>query len=388
LTAIAAEAIRRGWAVTVVTPAKDRLHPHFSHLRELLGQSNLLFTPFWIDFPERVSPAAMLRYHFDQWRAARKSLTAEGRRWDFVYAPNIDYMDKAIQLLGAPSRPVPMGGMMMRVRFHLKELGVETHRSLLPFLAPLAFSRLLRARGLATVTTADPTLLRYCQARRAPRYRKVVYVPELGMAPPARDSAVTKEELGFSREDKVILIFGAIDQRKGFQELAAALGRTNPAERIRLLIVGRPDRAAQEVLASGPFEELRRRGTLITRLGFADNATQEAAFAAADVVWIAYRNHSTMSGVFSQAMCCSLPVIGPDYGLLSWLVMHHAVGITVDIDNPAETASRIVTMLQDEQGLRKFRANAALLSQCHRPPSFGRAVCDAIAAGCANLIPC
>ena len=284
LTAIVSEALHRGWAVTVVSPAKDQTHPYFSKLGELLGHANLLFTPGWIDFPERVSPATMLRHHFDQWRTARQSLATGGLRWDFVYAPNIDYMDKAIQMLGVPSHPVPMGGMVMRARFHLRELGVETHRSLVPSLAPWAFSRLLRVRDLVIVTTADPTLAQYCENKRTARYRKVAYIPEIGMTPPTRDSVLAKEELGFARDDKVILIFGAIDKRKAFLELGAALECIEPAERVRLLIVGQPDRVALQTLGSGRLAELRRKGTLVTRLGFADDATQETAFAAADFV--------------------------------------------------------------------------------------------------------
>jgi glycosyltransferase involved in cell wall biosynthesis len=384
LVAIAAEAIRRRWAVTIVTPAKDRTHPYFSRLGELLGPSNLVFTPFWTEWPKSMSGPILLRYHFDQWQAARRSLSGNDRPWDFVYAPSIDYMDKAIQILGAPSYPVPMGGMAMRVRFHLKQLGVATHRSLLPSLGSLAFSHLLQVRGLCSVTTADPSLAKYCQGKKASRYRKVFYVPELGMEPPARDCASAKKHFGFEPQDKVILVFGFIDVRKAIKELAAAVGCANPSQRIRILIVGSPGEATRALLASGKCVDLQRTGILVARLGFADDETQTLAFAAADVVWIAYRNHSTMSGVFSQAMSCSLPVIGPDYGLLSWLVSHYKVGISVNIDNPSETGSRIEAMLQNTQGMRAFRASAALLAHSHLPQSFGGAVCDAIAAGCAN----
>jgi glycosyltransferase involved in cell wall biosynthesis len=380
LTAITSEAIRRGWSVTLVTPAKDRIHPYYSHLRELLGPSNLLFTPCWIEFPRRVSAWSMLRYHFDQWQATRQSLSYSDRTWDYVYAPNIDYMDKAIQIRGVPSFPTPMGGMTMRVRFHLKQLGVQTHRALLPSLGSLAFSRLLQARGLASITTADPSLFEYCQNQRASRYRRVAYVPEIGMVAPTIDCAAARQGFGFGPEDQVILVFGFIDERKAIKELVAALECVNSTAKTRILVVGRPDQATGDLLSSPKFTALQREGTLVTRLGFADDRTQEMAFAAADVVWVAYRNHSTMSGVLSQAISCSLPVIGPNYGLLSWLVSQYNVGITVDVDNPSETGRRIVAMLQDTTGMQALRSNSGRISNNHRPQDFGAAVCDAIAA--------
>jgi glycosyltransferase involved in cell wall biosynthesis len=74
-------------------------------------------------------------------------------------------------------------------------------------------------------------------------------------------------------------------------------------------------------------------------------------------------------------------VIGPNYGLLSWLVSEYKVGICVDINNPREIGSRIVEMLQNTESMEAFRRKAAQISLSHLPRSFAGAVCDAIAAG-------
>jgi glycosyltransferase involved in cell wall biosynthesis len=150
------------------------------------------------------------------------------------------------------------------------------------------------------------------------------------------------------------------------------------ADRIRVLIVGRPDRASAVELNSAAYSELRRRGVLATVLELADNNLQERCFAAADVVWVAYRNHSTMSGVFAQAMSCALPVIGPNYGLLSWLIKQYGVGISIDIDNPGRTGAQIVEMLRSDEMLRAFRRKAQLIARQHVPENFANSICDAI----------
>jgi glycosyltransferase involved in cell wall biosynthesis len=378
--AITSEAVRRGWDVAVVTPLRDTDHPYFSRLRALVGESNLVFSPSWVAFPAKITALSMLRYHWQEWKSARRALLGCRRSWDFVYALNIDYMDKAIQLLGAPSRPTPMGGMTMRVRFHLNRLGVETHRSLLSSLASWSFSQLLRTRSLASVTTADPSLLSYCERQPAARYRKVFYVPEIGMEPPAVPAAEARAAFGLRADDRVILVFGFIDERKAYDELIEAIC-TAEVDRVRILVVGNARDSAREALDGVKYEPLRRRGILVTRLGFAEDEVQARAFAAADLVWVAYRNHSTMSGVFSQAMSCALPVIAPNYGLLSWLVSEYKVGIQVDIGNPSATGSQINALLQDQEALRTLRRNAAHLAAKHSPRNFGSAVCDAIAAG-------
>jgi glycosyltransferase involved in cell wall biosynthesis len=384
LAAICGEAVQRGWEVTVVTVSPDRDHPYFSKIRALVGDANLIFTPFWDAFPGKVTPLSLLRYHFRQWGAARRALLSTRRNWDFVYALNIDYMDKAIQLLGAPSRPVPMSGMTMRVRFHLNSLGVATHRAVMSSLASWSFSHLLRTRSLAGVTTADPSLLRYCQHQLASRYRKIFYVPEMGMEPPSVSALEARRDFGFGPHDKVILIFGAIDERKGYEELIEAVPWTGGIDPLRILVIGNASESARRALDGPRYERLRRQGLLVTRLQFADDDLQARAFALADLVWVAYRNHSTMSGVFAQAMSCSVPVIAPDYGLLSWLVSQYEVGIRVNTADPVATGAQIAQLLRDPERLAALRRNAALMSSRHSPRNFGAAVCDAIAAGLAR----
>jgi glycosyltransferase involved in cell wall biosynthesis len=381
LSEITAAAARRGWDVTVITPFPDHDHPYFSMLHDLIGRQNVLFTPYFVEWPKRLSPLSIARFQFQQWHAARRSLLSVGREWDFVYFPNLDYMDDAIAILGTPSRPVPMGGMVMRIRYHLKQLGVETSRSLGTQIEMLSFSRLLKARGVALVTTADPSFAKYCAQQSAAGYRKVHYVPELGMRAPPLDAASAKRAFGFRPDDKVVLIYGAIDARKAFAELIAAVSGPMLSDRIRVLIVGRPDEPSATVLNGAGYEALRRQGVLVNMLEFADRNLQEKCFAAADAVWVAYRNHSTMSGVFSQAMSCSLPVIGPNYGLLSWLISEYSVGICVDIDKPTQTGLQILKMLCNEEIMQGFRNKASRMSREHLPENFGNTICDAITSG-------
>jgi glycosyltransferase involved in cell wall biosynthesis len=381
LTEITAAAARRSWDVTVITPFPGRDHPCFSKLYDLIGRQNVLFTPYFVEWPERLSPFNIARFHFQQWHAARRSLLSVGRRWNFVYFPNLDYMDDAIAILGSPSRPVPMGGMVMRIRYHLKRLGVESSGSLGAQLEMFSFSRLLKARSVALVTTADPSFAKYCAQQSAAGYRKVHYVPELGMPAPTLDAASAKRWFGFRPDDKVVLIYGAIDARKAFAELIAAVAGLALTDGIRVLIVGQSDQASAAVFNSPEYDGLRRQGVLASVLEFADRNLQEKCFAAADAVWVAYRNHSTMSGVFSQAMSCSLPVIGPNYGLLSWLISEYGVGICVDIDQPTQTGSQILKMLRNEEIIQGFRYKASRMSREHLPENFGNTICDAITSG-------
>jgi glycosyltransferase involved in cell wall biosynthesis len=113
-------------------------------------------------------------------------------------------------------------------------------------------------------------------------------------------------------------------------------------------------------------------------LHFADADLENTVFAAADAVWIAYKGHSTMSGVFYQAACCGLPVIAPDYGILNLLTAQHGAGISVDPDNPEETGRQLQELLCDGDNREGLSQNLANIAELHFPENFGRSVCDAI----------
>jgi glycosyltransferase involved in cell wall biosynthesis len=82
--------------------------------------------------------------------------------------------------------------------------------------------------------------------------------------------------------------------------------------------------------------------------------------------------------VFAQAMSCGLPVIGPNYGVLFWLITEYDVGISIDIDNPEKTGAQILEMLGSDETLRGFRRNAQLIAMQHLPENFANSICDAI----------
>jgi|GEM_PF-6469245 len=381
LLSTTSEAVARGWKVTLIVPEREREHPLCPQLIAIVGVNNLVFSSVAIKaLPSRTSPLQMLTYHLWQWRAARLSLMAQRRDWDFVYFPTLDVMDKAILILGPPSRPIPAGGMAMRVKFHLTDLRAQAKTNR-PSFGSYLFSRLLGVPKLSVVTTADPYLIDVCKMHREPRYRKLRYVPELGMLPPLIDRATAKTGFGFEPNDRVILVFGCIDGRKAFAELVDAVLTQPKHTRLRVLIVGPPTVGAAAILSGSKYDDLRRAGILVTRLEFSDVTKQTPAFAAADVVWVAYRNHSTMSAVFYQAISCSKPVIAPNYGLISWLATNYDVGIQVNIDDPEGTGSAITKLFQDSARFDVFVSNARALSNSYLPQNFGAGVCDAIAAG-------
>ena len=185
LTVIAREALARGWRVSAIVPKAAAVHPAFQVLEQVVGPENVRATGHRVPPLEKANPLAGVNRHFAQYRAARRALRESGEQLDFVYAPNLDYMMRAVQMLGAPSYPVAMGGMCMSATFHLCDFGVESGESGVRMkLQRMVFERVLRAKGVACITTADPMLAKFASGQKKLEYGKVKYVPEIGMDVP------------------------------------------------------------------------------------------------------------------------------------------------------------------------------------------------------------
>ncbi len=295
-------------------------------------------------------------------------------------------MAKAIQAFGAPSYPVPMGGMCMSTRFHMNASGIQSAESRpRSSLERIVFQRLLRAKGVSCITTADPSLAEYSGAQTTREFAKVKYIPEIGMGVPRIAKSEARTRFHIAKDDRVILVYGMITRRKGIEELLNAIATQHRDTRLKVLVVGEADAEMRSMLRSATEKSTCSCIPVATHLEFADAETEEAAFAASDAVWVAYRQHSVMSGVFYQAVCCGIPVITADYGILPWLASKYGVGISVSLDDPHATGKRIVNLLTDERQYAIHRRRAEAIREPHLPGNFGRAICDAIIESLADF---
>lgn len=383
IRAIAIGAAKKRWKTTVVLPQEAQAHPAIGAIRSSIGLGCMVFSDHPMRQLEGTSPLSLMRHHIGNHFAAVKALEPVLPDCDFVYFPTLDVMDKAMLVFGTPSGRVPMGGMCMRARFHMTATGVEgriADRS--SVINEFAFRRLLKTTGVRCITTSDPTLEIYARRQGGSDFDKVMFVPELGMVRPSVAPVEARRLWGFGPDDKIILIYGAISRRKGVRDLLNALSGLNGTT-IRVLIVGAADDEMKEYLSTPFVLSLIASGLVRLCVAYSDDNTEAAAFAAADAVWVAYRDHSTMSGVFLQAICAHVPVITANYGIMAWLASRDGVGISVDPNDTKNVSSQISEMFAESARLCAYREKAAQIAERHSPSSFGNSICDAIQASLA-----
>jgi glycosyltransferase involved in cell wall biosynthesis len=138
----------------------------------------------------------------------------------------------------------------------------------------------------------------------------------------------------------VVLVFGGLSERKGLQQLLAALcalGR----EDVHALLVGAADEDARRLLNGPAARRLQLGGRLHVIDRWVDDDMENMAFAAADIAWLGYSGHWRSSGVQVQSALSGLPMVACDEGLIGWLTERHQCGVVVPVQQEAAVVAAL-----------------------------------------------
>lgn len=157
-------------------------------------------------------------------------------------------------------------------------------------------------------------------------------------------------ELGFGKEDLVVVCVGRMVPVKGYDVLVAAsadIVKGLAPRRVRFLMVGEgPEK--EELI-----REAERRGTRehFTFLGFRDDVAR--LLSASDLMAMPSINEGLGMSIV-EAMAFSLPVVASKVGGIVEVVEEGVTGILIPPSNPAELARGCVKILSDREMGRKM----------------------------------
>lgn len=380
---VAREMRRRGWTVRLVTTREAIDHAAFRLVApEFRGDPPPLLMPR-VRYPSRLSTAALVCYQFAQWRAFARAWRRwpGGERPDVVYVSNLDYIDKAMAVLGSPFGDTPVVGMLMSVRHHHRAGGVIGPGTRHDRLYEALFRRLVGIRTLAGLLAIDEPLIEQLRAAPFAGSEKVHFVPDVAALATGMSKATARASLGLHDDRQLLLLaYGSLSERKGVAPLIEAVAsRTCPPE-VAVLLAGGQDDFTRAVLASPAARALRIAGRLYERVGFLDDQDESLVHAAADLAWAGYLRFYGMSGVLLQAAAGGLPVIGSREGLVGWLIRQHGLGVDVDVTDAGDVAAGIARLAGDPSARAAAAARGRELARRHTPEAFGAAICDVVAA--------
>jgi glycosyltransferase involved in cell wall biosynthesis len=260
-------------------------------------------------------------------------VASRSRKVALVVVPYVDYFFYALPFTGSPFGDTPWVGITMRANFHHAKVGVKAPREpLVNALKAQLFRRAICTTGLKTLLTIDPTLAEWYAGTPGHRERyqgnrgaAVQYLADPFPDAKAAEPRIARERLGLGA-GKHVLVYGAISERKGIQELVAALAQRSGSDKPTLVVAGAQDDEIRAFFSSS--QGLSPAAVFMDRFITAEEELD--LFSACDVVWLGYKGHYGMSGVLVQAYRFGKPVVATADGLIGWFCRTGELGPVVE----------------------------------------------------------
>jgi glycosyltransferase involved in cell wall biosynthesis len=276
-----------------------------------------------------------------------------------VVLPYADACLFAIAAAGSPFGGTPWVGVTMRATFGADGAKISWLKSTvlrrashaatcrgLYCISPSLHAHGPRAEALGLRYLADPAELRGDLDRRGARAR-----------------------LGITSDTFVVLVFGAINGRKGVAELLAGRELLADPGRLTVLIAGRQLPDVRALLATSTADAARREGSIILVDRFLDDADVADTFAAADAVWLGYVGHEGMSGVAVLAGRAGRPIIACSNGEVGALATTLGIGPVAEVREPRSVRAALEEVMQPAR-LATYAARSAAAFADHTPENF------------------
>jgi glycosyltransferase involved in cell wall biosynthesis len=266
---------------------------------------------------------------FKNWLLFKRILKLEQKvaKVDLVFLPYFDYILYITALIGSPFGSVRFSGICMRPSFHYKKMGVIAPNKRLNFFKEFLFKRLLNNKYLKSLYSIDELLCEYI------KHEKLTYFPDPSDIDLTYSKEVSREFLGIPANEKVILVYGSLDRRKGIDSLLNAAVQLTSEMRPAVLLVGKQSEAVRHLLQGDAGKQLSENKKLYIVDRFVDAKEEGLAFAASDTVWLVYSGHYAMSGVLVKAVQAGLPLIATSNGLIGYYTAKYKLGIVFDGKN-------------------------------------------------------
>ncbi len=359
---------------------------------ELLAHAELssfqgLFTPLVIQL-SRHEQAALL--NFSPLGLIRRELRVRriyARAWrhassvgavDTVILPFVDECVNALALLGAPFGHASWIGITMRTQFHLSRMGVIAPQPFAKSIREWLFRQMLRDRSLVKLLSIDPTLVEFAMRHDAPEFRKIHYLPDPSEVLPALSKEQARERLKIPKECKLILIYGALSERKGISQLIRALSRSDCPESVHLLLAGTSDDSVRSILESGPATSLIASNRLHIVSGYVPESRVAELVYSSDAVWIGYLDFYTMSNVLVMASRHMLPCITSRDGIIGYLSRTHGFGMSVDPRSEQSIVEVLQRIATGDASAAGAAATANAVFALHTYSEFYRIISESV----------
>lgn len=354
----------------VVMPAFLQVHAEVAEWIATLDRSDLRLRPITNQeadsLPPRNSGINRTIRNFQEWQLFDKYAAALGA--DQALLMYFDTCELPIAL--GLSAPCPFSGIYFRPTFHYADFAsapLSRKEKLQQWREKVTLNRVLKHPQLQTLFCLDPFAVKHL-AQWSDTTTVVPLADPVDPYPSYPLPVETlREHLGIQAGRMVFLLFGALDGRKGIDQLLDAIALLPPdlCQRLCLLLVGATN-PTEQALIRPKIERLRQTHPVqvIEHYQFVSEEEVPSYFQLADVVLATYQRHVGMSGILLLAAAAGKPVLSSNYGLMGELVRRYDLGMAVASTVPAAIARGLTHCLSTNPAtLRNLSAMQSFAEQ-------------------------
>lgn len=317
-----------------------------------------------------------IRYYFNIKKCF--NTISKNKKFDLVYVNTLDHFDKALSIFGSPFKKVNFYGLFNHIRFHLSYFKLERN-FLFSYFYEILFRRILKIKYLKNIFVVDDYIKTYLDIQNVDN-NKIIKVNE---ASNTHNTFISKKkEIAFrkkyllTKNDFVILVYGAIRKDKGIKYLINSVISNNFNKKIKIIIAGKCDSKTLNDIKQ--FQKLSNKSNfeIIVFNYFIDENFQNILFSASNLVWIGYTRYYGSSGVYYLAGHMKRPVIINNKGTLYNLNKKYKIGVATDVTDPKKVCHSINFIMI--YGLRYYKNNFKQFININKKNIFSKQIVDKI----------
>ena len=317
-----------------------------------------------------------IRYYFNIKKCF--NTISKNKKFDLVYVNTLDHFDKALSIFGSPFKKVNFYGLFNHIRFHLSYFKLERN-FLFSYFYEILFRRILKIKYLKNIFVVDDYIKTYLDIQNVDN-NKIIKVNE---ASNNHNTFISKKkEIAFrkkyllTKNDFVILVYGAIRKDKGIKYLINSVISNNLNKKIKIIIAGKCDSKTLNDIKQ--FQKLSNKSNfeIIVFNYFIDENFQNILFSASNLVWIGYTRYYGSSGVYYLAGHMKRPVIINNKGTLYNLNKKYKIGVATDITDSKKVCDNINFIMIS--GLKYYKNNFKQFININKKNIFSKQITDKI----------
>jgi len=276
-------------------------------------------------------------------------------KFDHIFLTSIQKFDKALVFFGSPFQAVNFSGVYLGAKFHLCEYKIS-YESRYNYLSKKFFKKLLGISSLQNIITNDHLLKKFLRKENWRNSDKLKFLHDPKEFNSNFSKSYSRKKLDLPKKSILILVYGALIESKGITELLSIFKDSKLNKDIRIILAGKQFGENKIFLLNNKFiNNLKLENKLFIFNDWISEEKEALLYSATDIVWIGYKNYSSPSGVFYQAMQKCIPPLISNDGLIDNLNKKINVGYPINIYSSSNIIKGINYVLNPENRTRLKR---------------------------------